>query len=189
MPEFRPNGPIVFLPGQHVYLRPTEVTDTPLIQRWINDPQVRQYLLPTSPCNEIAERRFIESTAQSEHDYILAIVRKSDDRHVGQTGLHGVNWVDRHARFGIFIGENDARGQGLGGEATMLMMKFAFEQLNLHRVELDVYDFNKRARGLYERLGFFHEGTRRDSHWRGGSYCNADTFSMLDREYFALSSP
>lgn len=177
----------MLLPGERLYLRPTEMSDIPLLQRWINDPQTRRYLVPFGPANELVQKRYIESISGNDHDYSLAVVLRRGDRHIGQVGLHGVDWVNRCGRFGIMIGPHDARGKGYGGEATRLMMTYAFESLNLHRIELEVYDFNDRARRLYERLGFIAEGTRRQARWSGAAYADSHLYSMLADEYFAIA--
>src|SRR5438094_10622098 len=124
--------PIVFMMGEHIYLRPVEMTDIPRVQRWINDPETRQYLLNVRPLNELAERKWVENSAA--HDEIrFAIVARAADQHIGNMSLLAIDWVNRHGLFGIMIGEPDARRKGHGSEATRLMVRYAFESLNLNR--------------------------------------------------------
>jgi RimJ/RimL family protein N-acetyltransferase len=78
--------------------------------------------------------------------------------------------------FGIFIGESDARGRGLGTDATALVLRHAFDTLNLNRVWLHVFEDNPGAIHVYEKLGFVREGVLREDNFRGGRY--RDTVAM-----------
>ena len=74
-------------------------------------------------------------------------------------------------------------GKGYGTEATRTILSFAFNELNLHRVELEVYDFNARAIRTYEKAGFRHEGTRRKALFRDGSYHDVHVMGILREEF------
>jgi UDP-4-amino-4,6-dideoxy-N-acetyl-beta-L-altrosamine N-acetyltransferase len=176
---------ILFLMGERLYLRPLEMSDLPRLQRWINDPETRRFLLNVRPLSEIDERKYIEGLADQPNDVKLAIVRREDDRLIGSMSLSGINWVDRCGTFGIVIGEADCRGRGHGAEATRLMLRYAFETLNLHRVQLEVLDFNRAGVRAYEKAGFLREGTARDRHFRDGRYHDAHVYALLATDYFA----
>ncbi len=77
-------------------------------------------------------------------------------------------------------------GQGLGRPILAEILHHAFTQLHAHRLFLDVYDDNPRARHLYQSLGFVHEGTMRDAGRRGDQYFPLHLLSLLDSEYLAL---
>jgi RimJ/RimL family protein N-acetyltransferase len=185
MPSTKRTQPIVFLQGRRIYFRPLEVADTPTCQRWINDLGTRQYLLNVRPLTEVEERRFIEGIADRKDDVIVGIVTRSGHRLIGSTGLHAVCWTDRRATFGIMIGEPSFRGKGYGTEATTLMLKHAFETLNLNRVDLDVYDFNAPGIRAYEKAGFVREGVMRQFRFAHGRYADVFRYSILADEYFA----
>jgi len=87
--------------------------------------------------------------------------------------------------FGIHIGEEECRGKGYGTEATQLMLSYAFETLNLNRVELGVYDFNKQAIHVYEKAGFIREGIKRQDKFVNGRYADALIYGILASEYFS----
>ncbi|MEH7887318.1 GNAT family protein [Bacillus sp. JJ1609] len=76
--------------------------------------------------------------------------------------------------------------RGLGTEVTQLVLKYAFEQLNLHRVDLRVLEYNKRAIRCYEKCGFVQEGTEREGALIEGKYETDVFMSILDREYNSL---
>jgi L-amino acid N-acyltransferase YncA len=73
--------------------------------------------------------------------------------------------------------------KGLGRKILTEIVRMVFEDLHAHRLFLDVYEDNARARHLYESLGFVYEGTLRDAAHRDGVWCNLHLMSMLESEY------
>ncbi len=170
--------------GDRVRLRAIEREDIPTFVRWFNDPEVRQYLLMYEPMSKMKEEQWIESLARSD-DFLFAIEAGVGEQwiHIGNVDLHHIDWKNRAAGLGIALGEKDYWGQGYGTDATRTMVGFAFRTLNLHRVELEVFDFNPRAIRCYEKAGFQREGTRRQSHFYDGRYCDAHIMSILQNEF------
>ena len=173
--------------GQNVRLRGIEREDIPTFVRWFNVPEVRQHLLMFAPMSKAQEERWFESTLDRRDDYLFAIEAHVDDGwvHIGNAGLHQLDWKNRSAVFGIALGEKAYWGQGYGTDATRTVLRFAFHELNLHRVELEVFDKNLRARCCYEKAGFRHEGTRRQSHFYDGQYQDAHLMAILVEEFLA----
>ncbi len=91
---------------------------------------------------------------------------------------------DRRARFAIGIFDFSKLGIGLGTEATRLVLGHAFNTLGLHRVDLRVLDYNKRAIACYEKCGFVREGVEREGARVEGKWETDVMMSILDREYF-----
>ncbi len=177
--------PIVYFKGDRLYLRPSEPADGPLFQRWINDPDTRRTLGSFRPFTEAAERKFIEQADEDPNAAHFAIVLHQGDRLIGSTALRDIRWKDRCCEFGIMIGDADCRGKGYGTEATRLMLKYAFETLNLNRVQLGVLAFNEFGIRAYERAGFVREGVQREYLFTDGRYVDHVMYSVLAREYFA----
>jgi RimJ/RimL family protein N-acetyltransferase len=102
-----------------------------------------------------------------------------------------LNWMafygtNGYADLAIAIGENELRGKGLGQNAMKLVLEFAFHELNLHRVQLTVFDYNIQAIKLYEKLGFKHEGMYRDFIQRDGKRYNMHLYGHLQNEWNEL---
>ena len=175
--------------GERVRLRAPEQEDIPTFLRWYNDPEVRQYLLMYAPLSKADEERWFETQLAADDQYVFVVeVRESREWvPIGNCGLHKIDWKNRMAEFGISIGEKVYWGQGFGTEATRVMLRFAFGELNLHRVQLDVYDFNERGIRSYEKAGFQHEGTRRQALFRGGQYHDVHLMSILQGEFTDLA--
>lgn len=99
---------------------------------------------------------------------IFEIHTLDGDRLIGETGFDGIHWQHGDTFIGIGLGERDAWGNGYGTDAMRIMLRYAFTELNLHRVSLDVFEYNPRAIRSYEKAGFKHEGRMRQSMLREG---------------------
>lgn len=171
--------------GDGVRLRAIEREDIPTFVRWFNDPEVRDFILMHRPMSLAGEERWFEGLADRTDDYVFAVEALIDDRwvHIGNVGLENIDWKNSCCTFGIALGEKQYWGQGYGAKATKTVLRYAFHELNLHRVELEVFDFNPRAIRCYEKAGFRHEGTRRQSHFHDGRYHDAHRMGILREEF------
>ena len=115
----------------------------------------------------------------------FAIVLKENDQYIGEAVLNDIDWVNRSANFRIALADSKLFGKGYGTEATRLMIDFGIRTLDLHRIELEVYDFNLRAQHVYEKIGFVREGVRRDVLLWEGEYHHAIVMSILAPEFLA----
>lgn len=172
--------------GVDIYLRPLERADLPKLKEWINDPEVKRYLAAYLPLNDPAEEAWFNRVSQSHEDMVLGIARLAEDGLIGVTGFHQIHPKDRRAVFGISIGDKGSWNKGLGTEATRLMTDIGFEVLNLHRLELQVYEFNERAIHVYEKIGWVREGSSRQRHYHAGRYWDVLNMSILRPEWDAL---
>jgi [ribosomal protein S5]-alanine N-acetyltransferase len=172
-----------FLIGQAIYLRPLEREDAPLGVAWINHPEVTRTLARHRPVNLLGEERWIEQVTRSDRDVALVIVTRETDRPVGMTGLHQIDPKNRHAGFGIMLGEPDEWDKGYGTEATRLVVGYAFETLNLNRVWLHVFENNPRGLRAYEKAGFRKEGVLRQDNFREGRYWDTIVMGVLRCEW------
>ena len=81
------------------------------------------------------------------------------------------------------IGDKDEWSKGYGTEAARLIIGYGFNTLNLHRIYLRVFAYNKRGQRAYEKLGFVKEGVAREDHFFDGQYYDATTMSILENEW------
>jgi RimJ/RimL family protein N-acetyltransferase len=174
-----------YLVGPTVYLRPLEAADAPHFLTWLNDPEVTRYTRRYLPITLPEQEEFLRSTQGSTRDVALGIVRRGDDQLLGGTGLHDIDPRNRHAWFGIAIGDKSAWGQGFGTETTRLMLRLAFATLNLNRVFLHVYEYNERGAHVYKKLGFQVEGRLRQDVWQAGRYWDTMVMGLLRDEWLA----
>jgi RimJ/RimL family protein N-acetyltransferase len=97
-----------------------------------------------------------------------AVIRKADDRYLGEVVLNDLEIENRRMGFRIALFGDGALGRGYGTQATKAVVAYGFDVVGLHRIELGVYAFNPRAQRAYEKAGFTREGVRRDALcWEG----------------------
>jgi RimJ/RimL family protein N-acetyltransferase len=174
--------------GEHVFLRATERSDIPTFVRWFNDAQVLHHLAMRAPMSQAAEEgwfeRMLATQGTTDHHFVVCLL--ADGRPIGTVGLHGIDWQNGVAEFGIALGEPSEWGKGYGTDATRAISDFAFGELRLERLGLFVYAENERARRAYEAAGFRHEGTlRRALHQRGIRF-DVHVMALLRHEWEAL---
>jgi RimJ/RimL family protein N-acetyltransferase len=134
-------------------------------------------------------REYIEKELMDEGtDQFFFMIRSlEDDRVIGEIGLEEVLWNHGDAWVGISIGEKDYWGKGYGTDAMRVLLRFAFTELNLHRVSLTVFEYNPRAIRSYEKAGFVHEGREREASFRSGQRLDILLMGILREEWERLS--
>jgi RimJ/RimL family protein N-acetyltransferase len=176
---------IVGLQGEQVRLVPVDRAhhfDNAL--RWMNDPEVTRFLMLTTGVTPGMEAEWFERVQKRDTDFVWAI---HDDRgrHIGFTGLHRIDWRNRKATSGIVIGDKEAWGRGYATDAMRVRTRFAFEVLNLHRVESEAYADNEASQRALERVGYTREGVFRKRAWADGRWHDTIAYAILDEDYFA----
>lgn len=172
--------------GQKTRLRRIEREDIPTFVRWFGDPDVRDFLLINRPISKAEEEKWFENQIQDKSSELFAIETNDEETtHIGNIGLHDINWLHRHAELGIVIGEKRYWNKGYGSDAIRALLGFSFHEMNLHRVSLRVYEDNTRGIRAYEKCGFRHEGCMREAVFRKGRYYNVLRMGILDYEFGA----
>ena len=174
---------VVFLEGEKIYLRPPELTDVPQLTRWANDGEMTKYLTLRYPMNSIVEENWVKKQAENQEIFTLMIVVKEEDLPIGVVSLHDIHPINRNAVLGIMIGEKDYWGNGYGSEAVKLVTGYAFNYLNLYKVSLTVYAFNKRAQKAYEKCGFKANGVKPEDVFVDGKYYDVILMSLLRKDF------
>ncbi len=145
--------------GKKCFLSPVDIADAELYAHWLNDMEViRNLTVSNRVINVDTERDFL-FTLSKEHNY--GIVDLETDKLIGNCGFSALNYFDKTAEIGIFIGDKDYRHKGYGSEAVRLLLDYGYNYLNLHNVLLRVFDFNRNALETYKKIGFKIIGTRR----------------------------
>lgn len=183
VPERRP-----IIRGEGVFLRPAERSDIPIFIRWLGDGETARHLAVRSPISEAAEQgwfeRMLAAQGKTDHHFVICLI--ADERPIGTIGLHGIDWENGNAEFGIAIGEKGEWSKGHGTDALRAISDFGFGELRLERIGLLVYAGNDRARRSYEKAGFTHEGTMRRAHFARGEHHDVHVMGLLRDEWAAL---
>lgn len=166
--------------GRLIRLRAREPGDVPLMHAWTGDPETIRFNESRYPVSLEAMRPRAASGADFRHAR-FAVVERATGELVGDVALHTTGPEDRCGFFGLLIAPG-RRGEGFGTDATRTLCRFAFEAMNLHRLELDVVAANTRACHVYQKVGFRVEGRRRACYFHRGMYEDFIMMGMLRGE-------
>ena len=166
-------------------LRELERKDLSEINKWRNDFDLVACLgAPFRFINEEVDEKWYDAYMSNRNGNIrCAIVFEDNDRILGLVSLIDIDYIRRSAIFNIMVGRNENYGKGIGTYATKEMLRHAFYNMNLHRIELTVLSNNERAIRLYEKVGFKKEGIKREVAFKNGKYEDMVAYSILDKEY------
>ncbi|OGS49063.1 MAG: hypothetical protein A3K68_06735 [Euryarchaeota archaeon RBG_16_68_13] len=167
--------------GDRIILRPLEREHLARCVRWFNDPEVTRFLGRDVPLTMPEEERWFNDYRAKVDEEIYAM--EVDGDHIGNVGLHNIDRTNRRANVGIVIGEKEYWSKGHGTDAMIAVLRYAFDGLGLHKVNLDVLEYNARAIRVYERCGFVREGVRRDELYKRGRFVNLVRMSILESEF------
>ena len=170
----------VFIEGDSVDLRTIEEDDIEFLQESINHPAVRQYAGGDLPYNR---QRYEEEWFDpiSDGEFVELLVCDGDER-LGNVSLAPVDERRGWANLGYWI-HPDYQGKGAATEATRLAVTHGFEELRLHRISAAIVAHNEASKRVVEKLGFVHEGTKRDDAFHDGEYVDREMYSILSEEW------
>ena len=176
-------GVIMVIKGKFVYLRPIKYEDMESIYKSCQDEEIL-YMTGTRKLFTLDE--IIESYKQFSEDstrYDLAICLLDNNEIIGDLSILDIDQDNKKAGFRISLHSRNTLNKGYGTEATQLAQKYAFEELKLNRLELEVFSHNIRGIKAYEKAGFKKEGTRRQSLYINNQYSDEVLMAMLQEDY------
>ncbi|HEY3316031.1 MAG TPA: GNAT family protein [Bacillota bacterium] len=170
------------LHGHQTYLRPLAKSDLPTVLRGVNDEQVMFHLGPHFPFTEVEAEAWHEQSGRADRTKVMTICRK-DDGVIGFLTLDRIHHRNRNGEVTIALFDQANWGRGYGTDALRTLLRFVFEEMNFHRIQLLVHEDNSRAIKAYEKLGFVREGLLRDENFRGGRYTDTLVMGVLAGEF------
>jgi RimJ/RimL family protein N-acetyltransferase len=124
-----------------------------------------------------------DANAEGQNAIEFRIRTIAEDRLVGFIAIHGIEWNNQAGELSIGIGDPADWDRGYGSEAMQMMLRYAFNELNLYRVGLNTISYNERAIRVYERAGFVREGVQRSFGQRDGRRYDLILMSILQDEW------
>jgi RimJ/RimL family protein N-acetyltransferase len=175
------------LRGQRVVLRPVTADDVPALLPMLRDAEVARltgsHASRDSQSGEARLRAWYGTRGERDDRLDLTVVERATGKVVGEVVLNEWDPGNESCAFRIGLVPG-SHGQGLGTEAARLIVGHGFETLGLHRISLEVFAFNPRARRVYEKVGFVAEGVLRDALLWDGERVDAVVMSILAPEWF-----
>jgi len=158
------------------------------LAKWMRDSEFVR-LLDTDPARLLSVDKYKEwfekdLIEEQKNDKLFFLIQTLEEaRTIGLIGLDGIRWTHGDAWVGIGLGERDYWGKGYGTDAMRILQRYAFEELNLHRLSLSVFDYNPRAMRSYEKAGFVLEGRARHFLNRDGRRYDLIFMGILREEW------
>ncbi len=169
--------------GKKIFLKPISKEDILVIHEWRNNEITRMNLMmhPYLISDESDMEWYLQNVNnRGNKSFYFSIFSNDDEKILGYTSLTKINWVNRTSYFGILIGEEKARGKGYGKETTELIINYAFDKLNLRKIQLDVLVENTIAIHTYNNLGFNKEGIFTEHFYWDGNYLDVMTMAKFN---------
>ena len=174
--------------GKFLTLRAIERRDLESLHKWANDPITQDGIgeihFPSSM--DFHDSWFIGLKNEESNQRFM--VEATDASTIGISSIMNIDWRNRHAWHGLVIGESTHRGKGYGVDAIMATMRYAFEELNLERLDGSMIEYNQQSIATYcgHKLGWKEEGRKSNYFYRKGRYWDQVIVGITKQAYFDL---
>lgn len=156
--------------GKRVYIRPITEEDTDLIIEWRNSEAVRPYFIYQKPFTREGHLNWLKTMIETGCGYQFIVCKIEDDTPIGCTYLRDYDREHNKIEYGVFLGSESVKGQGIGTEILGLTLQFAFEVLKVHKVFARAFSDNQASIGSFLKGGFTKEAHLKDEVRVNGEY-------------------
>lgn len=166
---------------QCIRFRTLDVKDIEIRTKWLQNPLIMKNLgwQIRKGTTYDDTKRWFDNYVKNEYDQRFIIeINKSP---VGIVGLTDINPIDKNAMLYIIIGEDDYRGQGIGRKACEFIINYGFNNLKLHKINLEVNSYNNFAIRLYKSLGFVEEGCLKEQIYLDNTYHDEIYMGLINK--------
>ena len=161
-------------------LRELEEKDLPIINSWRNNKELIDCLgAPYRFINPGVDEAWFQNYMHHRDVTVRCSIVGDDDTILGLVSLTSLDMINQTATLHIMIGEANCHNKGIGTYAVKEMVQHAFNNLNLRRIELEVLSENTRARHVYEKVGFLHEGTKKKAVYKNGEFVDMEMYAII----------
>ncbi|SRR5258706_11333880 len=167
--------------GKIIGLRALERDDLMLLRDWRNISSFRKNFREHKELSMTNQQVWFDRTMASRDDFMFIIERLEDKKPLGACGLLYTNWIIRSADFSFYIGHEEAYiDNDYAKEAASLLIDYGFGNLNLHKIWMELYEFDKMKLDFFiNEFGFVKDGKLRDNCFEGGRYWNSFIISLI----------
>lgn len=173
--------------GKIVTLRAVEKSDLSLLQLWANNPEIQYWLGGWHfPINLNDQDKWFNNLSANSNNQRFSIYT-NEMGIIGTANLVDIDWKNKNAFHGMLLGDKDIRGKGYGQDTVMAVMKYAFEELGLNRLDGSIIEYNQASYKLYVgKCGWKEEGVQRNWYFRKNRYWNKIIVGVTREDYFDL---
>lgn len=173
----------MILYGEKVKITGIEAADQPFLNELINDPAIEHMTAGECfPVSMSAQNAWFQAHGGDRDPLRLAVRDKTTDELLGMIYVDEIDNKNRKCSTGIKLG-GGKRGRGYGFDAVMTLLRFLFDEMNFHRVECQILEYNRPSQKLYEKCGFVLEGRLRKTLWKAGAWQDQRVYSLLREDY------
>ena len=174
----------IFIDGENISFLPQSSDHIDLYVKWINDPRVRKYSRNIVPVRVENVKKWFEPRERGMSNFLgFEIWHKKDKKTIGNVMLTDINWVNGWANVGLTIGEPDYWNKNIATEATELILEYAFNELNLHKLHGGVIVDNIGSWTVAEKTGFILEGIEKHVFFVDGEYLDVKKYRILKGDW------
>lgn len=169
--------------GKIVTLRAMTKDDLKMICDMFNDPEIENLVVGWSfPLSYEQQEKWFENNMNDQKNFRF-VIETPEDGAVGIATLTDIDWKNRCADHGIKLAKKERRSKGIGTDTVMSIMRYAFDELGLHRLEGSWFDSNVASKGLYTKCGWKEEGVKREYVYKHGEWRDLTIVGILESDY------
>jgi len=168
--------------GKKVVLESVDEEHIEQFRAWRNTPELRKYFREYREISKRMQHAWFDKINKDVNQVNFSIKEKQTKKLIGHCGLYYINWINKTAEFGIYVGDKSYRKGGFGSDSLRCLIRYGFDDLNLNKIWCEVYD-NNNSIEVYKHLGFVFEGTMRENYYNEGKYWDSHIMSILKREW------
>jgi diamine N-acetyltransferase len=173
------------LRSKRIRLRAIEERDLEVMASWRSDPAVYEFFYEYLPISVRQQKNWYERQLTDSSEINL-IVADAQNAPIGTVSIYHIDRRNRKAEWGrLIIGDPRGRSGGIGAEIEVLVLQYAFEHLNLHKLYCEVLLENEKVVEMHKKFGFRQEGLMLEHAFKGGRYVDVVALAMLETEYAA----
>ncbi|MBN05717.1 GNAT family protein [Ponticaulis sp.] len=173
------------LTGEITGLRAIEENDLEQLLAWRNDPRMRRFFREYRELNMTQQKSWFDAKVNNDPaTRMFAIVDLETKELMGAAGLCYIDGINRNADFSIYLGIDDLYiDEDYAPDAGRVLLRYGFEELNLHKVWAEIYSIDKPKQQLFYELGFTREGVHRETHWTEGQWVDSLFYGLLAKDF------
>ena len=172
--------------GKKVTLRAIEKEDLELMRNMLNDPEMESLVVGWAfPISRYQQEKWYENNINNMNN-LRFIIETKEDGAIGLITLTEIDWKNRKAINGIKILDKNSRKKGIGIDSLMAIMRYCFDELQLHRLETTRFLDNIASEKLYNKCGWKEEGIKRECIYKNGKWRDLVFTGILKSDYLKL---
>lgn len=170
--------------GKKVVLRAMEPEDMEMLRGSLNDPAIERMVGGWSfPVSTYEQMKWYERVVGDQRNVRMIIEDKETGEAVGMISLTNIDWKNRDAEYAIKLKPDAPRKRGYGADSEFTLMRYVFEELQLHRLTGEVLAYNEASIAMTEKCGAKREGLKRQAVYKNGQYHDVICYGVLYEDF------